>query len=400
MIDQTPYQAFCEQRKSAHQFRRLVTSEILPNGRVRRDGVELINFASNDYLGLSHHPALIAKSQTATATYGTGSTASRLITGNNPLHDSIETKLAHGKGTEAALIMASGYQANMTVLAALSDSSVIGKPVAILADRLAHNSLLQGGMLGSSLGDTKLIRFQHNDYDHLEALLQQQAEKDVQSIIVTESVFGMDGNCADLETLSALSDKYKAMLYVDEAHATGLYGQHGFGLCANYKGHIDIAMGTFGKALGSFGSYIACSKTIREYLIQKCGGLIYSTALPPATLAAMDAALDLLPTLTNERAHVIALATKLRAALKQQGWNTGASTTHIIPIILGSEESAAALADVLRHNGMLAPAIRPPTVPRGTSRLRISLSAAHKAEDVELLIKTMASLATEYAVAA
>lgn len=384
-----PYRVFCQQRHEAHQFRRLVTSEILAQGRVRQNDETLINFASNDYLGLSQHPTLIARARECAERYGAGSTASRLITGNHPLYDTIEAKLAQGKGTEAALVMASGYQANMTVLAALADSSVIGKPVAILADRLSHNSLLQGGLLGGAMGDTKLLRFNHNDYDHLETLLKQQSEKNAQAVIVTESVFGMDGDCADLAALSTLAERFEAMLYVDEAHATGLYGPKGFGFCAAYKGRIDIAMGTFGKALGSFGAYIACSTVTRDYLIQRCGGLIYSTALPPAVLGAMDAALDLIPTMDHERALLAVEASRLRQALQAQGLHCGTSTTHIVPIILRDEEAATKLATLLRTKGILTPAIRPPTVPRGTSRLRVSLSAAHQSADIDYLIEVM-----------
>lgn len=400
MIKDAPYRTYCEQRRAAHQFRRLTASEILPEGRVRRDGATLINFASNDYLGLSQHPALIARAKECAERYGAGSTASRLITGNHPLYETIEAKLARGKGAEAALVLASGYQANVTVLAALADSSVPGNPATILADRLSHNSLLQGGLLGSALGDTKLVRFHHNDYDHLETLLRQQAEKNTQAIIVTESVFGMDGDCADLAVLTALAERFEAMLYVDEAHATGLYGPDGFGFCAAHPGHIDIAMGTFGKALGGFGAYIACSATLRDYLVQRCGGLIYSTALPPMVLGAIDAALDLLPQMKVERAFVAAEAARLRQELQKQGWNCGASTTQIIPVLLGSEEAATALADILKQNGILAPAIRPPTVPRGTSRLRLSLGAAHKPEDVDHLVSVMSKQAPRFAVAA
>lgn len=400
MIDLTQFESYCTRRKEAHQFRQLTESTILPDARVIRDGKTLINFASNDYLGLSQNPVLIERARETALRYGVGSTASRLITGNHPLHTIIEEKLATGKGSEAALVMASGYQTNLTVLAALADSEVIGKPVTILADRLTHNSLLQGGMLSMASSNTKLMRFKHNDYTHLENLLQQQSVRGAQSIIMTESVFGMDGDCADLGVLSSLAEKFGAALYVDEAHATGLYGADGFGFCADHKGRIDIAMGTFGKALGSFGAYIACSHTIRDYLVQRCGGLIYSTALPPMVLAAIDAAIDLLPTLSTQRAHVIEQSIRLRAALQLQGWNIGTSSTHIVPIILGHEEAATKLAETLLSRGILAPSIRPPTVPSGTSRLRLSLSAAHKAGDIDYLIKILSTQTHAYATAA
>jgi 8-amino-7-oxononanoate synthase len=387
------YRAYCEKRKADHQFRELQETQILPEGYALRGGKKLLNFASNDYLALSQHPLLIERARGFAEKYGAGSTASRLISGNAPVYAEIEHKLARGKGTETALIMNSGYQANITVLAALADADVIGKPVTILADRLCHNSLLQGALLS----DARLIRFQHNDMEHLENLLRAQAEKNADVIIVTESVFGMDGDCADLIMLGALARRYQAMLYVDEAHATGLFGPNGFGLCAAHKGAADIAMGTFGKALGSFGAYIACSQTIRDYLIQRCGGLIYSTALPPAVLGAIDAALELLPQMQGVSAYLKMQSARLRLALKAQGWNCGASATQIIPVILGDELAATTLAGILFANGMLAPAIRPPTVPQGTSRLRLSLSAAHRSADIDRLIEVMAAHAPAFA---
>jgi 8-amino-7-oxononanoate synthase len=385
------YRAYCETRKTAHQFRELRQMEPLADGHASRDGKILINFSGNDYLGLSRHPLLIERARDYAARYGTGSTASRLVSGNHPAYAAIEEKLAQGKGYETVLVMGGGYQTNLTVLAALADAEALGKPVTVLADRLSHNSLLQGAILSGA----RLNRFQHNDYDHLETLLQKQ--NGAHTIIVTESVFGMDGDCADLATLTVLAKRYDAMLYVDEAHATGLFGPNGFGLCAGQKGEIDIAMGTFGKALGSFGAYIACSKILRDYLIQRCGGLIYSTALPPQVLGAIDAALELLPQLDSERAYLQQQSARLHEALQVQGWNTGNSTTQIIPVILGGEQAATSLAGILYERGMLVPAIRPPTVPRGTSRLRLSLSAAHKAEDIDLIIAVMAEQAKAFA---
>ncbi len=386
------YSSYCDKRAAARQFRQLQETQILPDGYARRGGEMLLNFSSNDYLGLSQHPLLVQRAQEFAGKYGVGSTASRLITGNSPLYTEIEERIAHGKGYEAALIMSSGYQANLTVLAALADAEVVGKPVLVLADRLCHNSILQGVLLSGA----RLIRFHHNDAAHLETLLQAQAGKGAHIIIVSESVFGMDGDCADLAALGALARQYEAMLYIDEAHATGILGPDGFGLCAAHKGAADVAMGTFGKALGSFGAYIACSATIRDYLIQRCGGLIYSTALPPPVLGAIDAALELLPQMQKERDYVQQQSARLRQALQAQGWNCGVSTTHIIPVLLGDEQAALVLAESLREQGMLVPAIRPPTVPRASSRLRFSLSAAHRAEDIDRLIAIMNAQAPRF----
>ncbi|MDX2028831.1 MAG: 8-amino-7-oxononanoate synthase [Alphaproteobacteria bacterium] len=394
-MKKNPYQAYGEKRRAAHQLRQLQETRILPEGRAERDGQNLINFASNDYLGLSQHPALIARAQDYVARYGAGMTASRLVTGNAPVYTAIEERLARGKGGETALVMNSGYQANVTLLAALADAEIVGRPVVVLADRLCHNSLLQGALLAGA----RLIRFRHNDYDHLDTLLREHSGK-AHVIIVSESVFSMDGDCADLPALIALAQRYEAMLYIDEAHATGLFGPDGFGFAAAHPGKIDVAMGTFGKALGSFGAYVVCSAILRDYLVQRCGGLIYSTALPPAVLGSIEAALELLPHMEKERTYVQAQAERLREALCTQGWNCGASTTQIIPVILGDEEAATELADILQQNGLLAVAIRPPTVPRGTSRLRLSVSAAHKEKDIDRLIEVMAAQASRFAVPA
>jgi 8-amino-7-oxononanoate synthase len=228
--------------------------------------------------------------------------------------------------------------------------------------------------------------------------LKQYAGHDAQIIIVSESVFSMDGDRADLAALIELSDQHDALLYIDEAHATGLFGPGGYGLTAKHKGRIDVVMGTFGKALGGFGAYIACGKDIRDYLMQACGGLIYSTALPPAVLGTIEAALDLLPEMEDVRRSLQEEASRLRAALQEQAWNCGASTTQIIPVIVGEEAAALELAAILEEKGFLISAIRPPTVAPNASRLRISISAAHKREDIDKLIAAMEMLASRFAV--
>lgn len=385
-----PYEDYCRGRREAHLLRRLQDSEPLSHGMVRRNGRSLVNFASNDYLGLSRHRALISAAAEAASRFGAGSTASRLVTGNLPAHAEIEERLATGKGKEAALLLASGYQTNLTVIAALADKAVLKRPVRITADRLVHHSILQGALLSGA----RLSRFQHNDYDHLESILRR--EQDSFVLIVSESVFGMDGDRADLEALGKLAAHYGAMLYIDEAHATGLFGKNGFGLVADCPALVDVAMGTFGKALGCFGSYIACSAMLRDYLVQRCGGLIYSTAMPPAVLGSIAAALDLLPCLEAERTYVLSLADMLRTSLQAQGWNCGASTTQIVPVVVGEEKAVLRLTARLEEEGFLVAAIRPPTVPSGTARLRLSLSAAHRREDISRFLDVMAAEAPRY----
>lgn len=393
MVDLAPYETCCHNRKKAGLFRTLSETQALPRGHIRCNEKEYVNFSSNNYLGLSRHPALIEKACVYAQTYGAGSTASRLISGNNRAYEEIESALAKGKGKESALIMASGYQTNVSVLSALADKSVIGREAIILADRLAHHSLLQG----AALAKARLMRFRHNDYGHLESILKAQTEKNAFCIIVSESVFGMDGDCADLAALGSLAQKYKALLYIDEAHATGVWGKNGFGFTVDCPFAIDVSMGTFGKALGSFGAYVACASKLRDYLVQKCGGLIYSTALPPAVLGSIAAALDLIPQMEPERLHLRALSARLRAALKNQGWDCGASVTQIVPVIVGEEKSATDISADLRTKGFLVPAIRPPTVPPRGSRVRISVSAAHEDADIDALIAAMAALAPRFA---
>jgi 8-amino-7-oxononanoate synthase len=387
------YQAYCEARAAQNRLRQLQGATLAPGGRIWRGGHELVNFASNDYLGLSQHPALIEAACSFARKYGAGVAASRLVTGENPAFAALEARLAAAKNQPSALVLAAGYQTNLTAVAALADKEVAGRPVSILADRLAHHSLLQGALLSGA----RLMRFQHNDCDHLESLLRARSARGDYLVILTESVFGMDGDLADLGRIGALARNFDALLYVDEAHATGVFGARGFGLCEDFADVVDVAMGTFGKALGGFGSYLACAADIREFLVQRCGGLVYSTGLPPAALGAIDAALTLVPDMAQERKDLLARAQRLREALTAQGWNCGASASQIIPVIVGGEAETLALGADLERRGMLVGAIRPPTVPQGSSRLRVSLSAAHRPEDIDALAAALAEFAPRYA---
>jgi 8-amino-7-oxononanoate synthase len=233
-------------------------------------------------------------------------------------------------------------------------------------------------------------RFRHNDLAHLEELLEGQPDAMQPRVIVTETVFSMDGDRADVAALSALAEKYRAFLYLDDAHATGVLGPGGFGLAHGLR--QGLAMGTFSKGLGGFGAYAACSLSLRDYLVNRCRGVIYATALPPAVLGAMDAALDLLPSLDGDRARVAAHADRFRSALNAAGLDTGASSTQIVPLILGSEDRALRMARQLEAEGFLALAIRPPTVPVGSSRIRFSFSALHGDAQREALIEAVIRL--------
>jgi 8-amino-7-oxononanoate synthase len=364
-------------RRIEHQqFRQL--RNVLPiNGiEININDRNMLNFCSNDYLGLSMHPLLKERSIEFIQKYGSGSTASRLICGNYDIFEQVENKLAQLKQVEASLVLSSGFQANISVIPALADQNSL-----ILSDQFNHNSLI----MGSRLARCKVKVYRHNDLTHLEQLLLENMDHGFSRIfIVTESVFSMDGDMADMHALVALSKKFNAFLIVDDAHATGVFGHQGMGLTCGLN--IDLIIGTFGKAGGSFGAYLACSKKLRDYMINCCSGLIYTTALPPSVLGAIDAALDLIPAMDAQRKTLQANAEYLRQSLHKMGWHTGSSSTQIIPIMIGKAVDALELSKWLEENGILISAIRPPTVPEGASRIRLSLSALHTRKHIDQLI--------------
>ncbi|GAA5053803.1 8-amino-7-oxononanoate synthase [Erythrobacter westpacificensis] len=365
-----------------HRTRALRAVEMRSGGRLVRDGRELLDFSSNDYLGLAQHPLLVERTANYVRQYGAGAGASRLITGTSALHLEVEDKVAAFKGTEAALLFATGWQANAAAIPALAKAA---KGTVIFADRLVHNSIHAG--LRASNADAHF--YDHNDYGHLDTLLHEHANAPAR-LIVTESVFSMDGDRADLPRLNALAAQHDAMLYVDEAHATGVLGKGGAGLTADHPG-AQIVMGTFSKALGGFGAYIACPAVVREYLVNMCAGLIFTTAPPPAMLGAMDAALELVPGMDEERAHLAALGDRLRAGLQNLGYETLGSTTQIVPLVVGAEADALALGEHLLVSGIAALPIRPPTVPNGTSRIRFALRSTLGEDDIDTVLAAVAA---------
>jgi 8-amino-7-oxononanoate synthase len=360
----------------------------LPGGRVSLpDGRVLIDVSSNDYLGLALHPLVRQRAAAYAERLGASAPASRLVTGTLPEHVHVEQRLAAFKRADAALLFASGWQANSSALPALID--LMAGPVKVFADRLNHASL----HAGLAQAGQRQIRFRHNDLDHLERQLQAVDNQGRTRLIVTESVFSMDGDRADLNGLLDLAKRYDAILYVDEAHATGVLGPHGAGLAAALpKGAPVIVMGTLGKALGGFGAYVAGPQTLIDALVQRCGGFIYSTAPPPAVLGALDAALDLVPGMDAERERLLQASARVRAAAEARDFATFGSTTQISPIGLGAEARALNAMRTLEESGLLAVAIRPPTVSEGTSRLRISLSAAHDDQAIDQLVEAIAAI--------
>ena len=362
-----------QRRDFSHQRRTL--KHLTPSAAacVTINGRQMIDFSSNDYLGLARHPQLIERAKLFADRFGAGATASRLISGAFDCMVDVERKLARLKSAQATLLMSTGYQCNVSLIPALADKST-----SVFSDELNHNSIIQGIKLA---GCEKFI-YKHNNLDHLESLLAANANT-ARKVIVTESVFSMDGDRCDIDRIRQLSERFNALLIVDEAHATGVLGEGGMGLTAGKS--IDVTIGTFGKALGSFGAYVATSSTIRDYLINCCPGFIYTTALPPPVIGAIDAALDLIPTMDEERLRL------QQNALQRQGYQTGASSTQIIPVLIGDEQHTLALSQQLDAAGILATAIRPPTVPAGGSRIRLALSAAHTQQHIDKLLATFAA---------
>ena len=383
------WQSCLDRLDSSGRRRSLRPAERLADGRLDIGGQLMLDFSSNDYLGLSRHPDLIARQCSYAERWGAGSAASRLVCGNIPPFATIEAKLAVGKGSEAALVFVSGFQANSSIMPALFDPQVLGAQPLVFCDRLNHASMHQGCLAAG----VRQLRFRHNDLEHLEELLIKHRGEDRPRFILTETVFSMDGDRADVKGLKALAEKYDAFLYLDEAHATGVLGENGFGLGKGMAGPDCLVMGTFSKALGGFGAYVATTRKLRDYLINRCPGLIYATALPPAVLGGMEAALDLLPSLDAERKRVQGHGERFRAAMAEAGLDTGLSSTQIVPVIMGGERRAIAMSRALEAEGILGVAIRPPTVPVGTSRIRFALSARHTDAEIDRLIETVVRLA-------
>lgn len=359
--------------------------------RCRQDySADFLNFSTNDYLGLSRHPQIIERASDALQYYGFGSTGSRLISGNTALHEAVEREIAKGKNTENALFFATGFQANSSALSALIDPAVLKKDPLVFFDRLNHASLYQA-VLKKNI---TLLRYRHLQVDHLEELLETYKGDDRPKFIVTETLFGMDGDVAPLERILQLAKIHNCFLYLDEAHATGLYGQNGYGFSADHDlSSIPHAiMGSFSKALGGQGGYIASSENICEFLLHHASGFIYSTAPSPMILGGALAAWQLIAHLTDQRLQLNNLSSKLRESLQNISLNIGKSQTHIVPIFVKNEAHCLKLQENLLEEKIIVSAIRPPTVPPGTSRLRIALTAAHSLEDVECLVSKIKKL--------
>lgn len=372
------YKKYLEELAAEHLTRRLLPLESGTGPVVRIAGREVLLFASNDYLGLAMHPDVVRAAVHATETYGAGSGAARLISGSLPPHMELEQALAEFKRTESALTFGSGYLANIGAIPAL-----IGRGGLILADRLCHASLMDGCRLSGA--DFRIYR--HNDMDHLRALLSRR-RRARRTLIVTDGVFSMDGDLAPLPELATLAQSYDAELYVDDAHGTGVMGHEGRGTIEYFglEKTIPLQMGTLGKALGSSGAYIAGPRQTIEYLLHRSRSFLFATSPPPSSAAAVVAALDVLQREPERRARLWANRERLFVGLVRTGFTLSASKSPIIPILVGNAESAIKFAEQLLAAGVYAPAIRPPTVPEKTSRIRVTITSEHTAEQVDYAV--------------
>lgn len=355
-------------------YRELIPVHRRSNGKIAVDGTTFLNLSGNDYLGLAGNKELVAdfyaelRPETLLDHYLPGASASRLMTGNSHLYTKLEQELARLYQRERALIFASGYHGNAGILPSLAEKGDL-----ILADKLCHASLIDGMRL--SRADS--VRYPHLDYDHLAGILREKRHLYNRVFLVSESVFSMDGDLADLQRLVALKKQYNAVLYLDEAHGVGVYGPQGLGLAEQegFCAEVDILFGTFGKALGGIGGFVVCSEQVAAYLINRARSFIFSTGLPPVCLNWLLFVLARLPGLEKERNRLLAMADSLRRELTRQGLTTLGSS-QIVPVIIGSNTQAITTADKLRKAGYWVAAVRPPTVPANTARLRLSLSTA------------------------
>jgi 8-amino-7-oxononanoate synthase len=383
-------ESFLLERRENNLLRCLHPTDSRNEGKIYIEGKEYFDFSSNDYLGLSNHPNLKKASKKAMDELGVSTSASRLLSGDSGLHHKLEEKIARFKNKESALVYNSGYQANVGIISALCTKDDV-----IFSDRLNHASIIDGIRLSSA----RFFRFQHNDIEHLERLLRRERSKFKEAIIITETIFSMDGDRCPLKEIVCLKEKYNCMLMVDEAHATGIFGKNGSGVVEEegLTEKVDLIMGTFSKALGSFGAYIACMKKITDYLINSSRGFIYSTALPPSIIAANLASIDLIKKEPFRRQRLLGNSNYFRQELKRRGFDVR-GLSQIVPLILGDSEKTNNLSYELRHRGYWVLPIRPPTVPIGKARLRFSLTYHHTKEILEKLIDDICRLSKVYTI--
>lgn len=364
--------------KEAGNYR--VLRNIEHNGfLIHADGREMLNLSSNDYLGLSSNPRLIDdfRAETDVMALAYSAASSRLLSGNHQYYKMLEDDLADLYDKESALVFNSGYHANIGILPALT-----GKRDLIVSDKLVHASIIDG----LRLSEAQMLRYRHMDYEHLHSILTQHREEYENVFIVTESIFSMDGDVADLQQLCEIKKEFDCFLYVDEAHAIGVRGTNGLGCCEEQActEDIDFIVGTFGKAFASMGAFVVCEELFREYLINTQRSLIFTTALPPVNVAWTRFVLNRMPEFYDLRVKLAGVSERLREVLVEKGFETRGSS-HIVPMVCGSNENSVEMAELLQDNGFFALPVRYPTVPKNEARIRFSLNASIAMEDYECL---------------
>ncbi len=370
-------------RKENGLLRGLNPASLRREGKIWIKGKEYWDFSSNDYLGLSSSPRLLEAAHKALEQFGTSASASRLLSGDLEICHHLEERIARFKDKEKALVFNSGYQANIGIISALCRKGDV-----VFSDRLNHASIIDGILLSGA----RFFRFAHNDLNHLEELLKKQREKFSRGLIITETVFSMEGDRAPLAEIVRLKEEYKCRLLVDEAHATGIFGPRGSGVVEEegLSGRVDLIMGTFGKALGSFGAYLAADETTINYLVNFARSFIYSTALPAAIIAVNLCSLDLVAKEPWRRRQLLENASYFRNKLKEQGLPVTGSS-QIVPLISGDSAQAFNLSRRLQNKAYWVLPVRPPTVPEGQARLRFSLTYDHNREILDRLIADIAA---------
>lgn len=374
--------------KAYHHFLNQRQDKLLYRSLARSSNLESIDFASNDYLGLSKNPEIIQSGLQAVEKYGSGATASRFVAGNLDYFLNIEHKLAQFKNKQAAFFLPSGFQTNIAVISALLDVNIFEKKPIVFCDKYNHASIYQAIQLSGA----ELVRFRHNDFNHLETLLKKYSSEARPLFVITESVFSMDGDRCDFDILLQLAKHYEAFTIIDDAHSVGILGTQGRGLTVDYP-DIDVVIGTASKAMGFQGGYVACRRDIMDYLHNAAQGFIYSTAVSPFLFGCLDKALDIIPLLDAERQKVLSKADDLRHRLNHLGIETLNSTTQIVPAVFKDNKTVLDAETKLQAAGFHVKSIRSPTVPANSPRLRLSLKPSISLENID---KLMAEIETVF----